>query len=93
MDLWARRQSTFTGQIRDFHENGSVSLNATLKGVPHGVHTRRYDNGNIYWEALYNFGVLCGTKITAYESGLIAQKGIGKTVNFYGERTGMIEVG
>ena len=65
----------FTGQIRDFHENGSVSLNATfLKGVPHGVHTRRYDNGNIYWEALYNFGVLCGTKITAHESGLIAQK-------------------
>jgi hypothetical protein len=60
----------FTGRIQKKDKKGMVQFQASfLKGVPHGLHLRRFDNGKLSMQTIFDRGILTGVKKSWWSSG------------------------
>ena len=60
----------FTGRVQKKYDDGVVQFQASfLKGVPHGLHLRRFDNGKLSMESVFDQGVLTGIKKSWWSNG------------------------
>lgn len=60
----------FTGRVQKKDDGGVVQFQASfLKGVPHGLHLRRFDNGKLSMESIFDRGILTGVKKSWWSNG------------------------
>ena len=66
---------TFTGRVQKKDEKGMVQFQASfLNGVPHGLHLRRFDNGKLSMESIFDRGILTGIKKSWWSSGSLKEE-------------------
>ena len=60
----------FTGRVQKEGDGGVIQFQASfLKGVPHGLHLRRFDNGKLSMESIFDRGILTGIKKSWWSNG------------------------
>lgn len=65
----------FSGMLVDESENGVVLLEVSfLKGKPHGQQVRRNNDGSLAMKAIFNHGVLTGTKTRWWANGFVKEE-------------------